>query len=352
MLPTKMFVAALLVCWGVGSTCMADDTPGTGSTGSGGAGAVCDKAAIVTSATSGSAKEQTERIERALKDLVDLQFVDTPLSDVVDYCSNRLEINILIDGKGLTDAAVDPSAPVTFATHKPITFESALRLILREFDLAFVVQDEVLSITSRERANSVLTTKIYYVGDLVVVGGSKRPNYGPLMNLITSTIQPNTWDDNGGPGSIQPFLATGSLVFSQKQDVHIEVAELLTKLRQQQKEHGAPANARKDELFLKTYNVGTISGEQAADAIRKLIAPSTWQGKGGEGEICVVSQRLSKPGQTETLSSDMLFVRQTGEVHDAIADLLTGMRPSRTGGMTAFGGWGGGGGMILVPGQQ
>ncbi len=36
-------------------------------------------------------------------------------------------------------------------------------------------------------------------------GGSPFAQYGPLMNMITSTIQPDTWDDNGGPGSIQPF---------------------------------------------------------------------------------------------------------------------------------------------------
>jgi hypothetical protein len=36
-------------------------------------------------------------------------------------------------------------------------------------------------------------------------GGMSMANYGPLMNMITSTIQPDSWDDNGGPGSIQPF---------------------------------------------------------------------------------------------------------------------------------------------------
>ena len=43
----------------------------------------------------------------------DLEFADTPLSDVVDYIKNKHEIEIQLDPKGLTDAAVDPSAPVT-----------------------------------------------------------------------------------------------------------------------------------------------------------------------------------------------------------------------------------------------
>ena len=52
------------------------------------------------------------------------------------------------------------------------------------------------------------------------------------MNLITSTIQPDTWEDNGGPGSIQPF-GRDYLVFSQKQDVHVELAQLFEKLREE-----------------------------------------------------------------------------------------------------------------------
>ena len=82
-------------------------------------------------------------------------FKDTSLSNVVDYCSEHLDINIRLDPKGLTDAAVDPSAPVTFSTHKPVTFESALRLILEEFDLTFVIQNETLMITSKEKADEI-----------------------------------------------------------------------------------------------------------------------------------------------------------------------------------------------------
>ena len=36
-------------------------------------------------------------------------------------------------------------------------------------------------------------------------GGGSQANFGPLLNLITSTIKPDSWDDNGGPGSVQPF---------------------------------------------------------------------------------------------------------------------------------------------------
>ena len=51
-----------------------------------------------------------EKIYRELGNTTDPEFADTPLSDVVDYIKNKHEIEIQLDSKGLTDAAVDPSA--------------------------------------------------------------------------------------------------------------------------------------------------------------------------------------------------------------------------------------------------
>ncbi|QGJ69029.1 Hypothetical protein PBC10988_6940 [Planctomycetales bacterium 10988] len=39
-------------------------------------------------------------------------------------------------------------------------------------------------------------------------GGGAEPDFDSLIDLITSTVSPATWDEVGGPGSIQPF-ATG-----------------------------------------------------------------------------------------------------------------------------------------------
>ena len=103
-----------------------------------------------------------------------LEFADTPLSDVVDFCAGHLDINIRLDSKGLADAAVDPLVPITFSLRKPIAFESALQLILDELDLTFTVQHEVLLITSKEKADEILTTKVYFVGDLFAAAQPRR----------------------------------------------------------------------------------------------------------------------------------------------------------------------------------
>ncbi len=65
------------------------------------------------------------------------------------------------------------------------------------------------------------------------VGGGQQ-NFGPLMELIQSTVAAETWDMVGGQGAIRPFDTNLSLVVSQTQEVHDEIADLLEQLRRLQ----------------------------------------------------------------------------------------------------------------------
>ena len=59
-------------------------------------------------------------------------------------------------------------------------------------------------------------------------------DFDTLIELITSTIEPDTWEEVGGPGSIEGFAGTLSLVVSQTQDVHERIVDLLEQLRRLQ----------------------------------------------------------------------------------------------------------------------
>lgn len=66
------------------------------------------------------------------------------------------------------------------------------------------------------------------------LGGGPRPDFDSLIDLITSTISPTTWDDVGGPGSVAGFDTNLSLVVSQTQEVHDQIVDLLEQLRRLQ----------------------------------------------------------------------------------------------------------------------
>ncbi|MFH1266121.1 MAG: hypothetical protein ABIK89_10365, partial [Planctomycetota bacterium] len=66
------------------------------------------------------------------------------------------------------------------------------------------------------------------------LGGGAMADFESLIELITTTIAPESWDDVGGPGSIAEFATNLSLVVSQTQDVHEQISSLLEQLRRMQ----------------------------------------------------------------------------------------------------------------------
>ena len=66
-------------------------------------------------------------------------------------------------------------------------------------------------------------------------GGAANADFDSLIDLIVSTVEHDSWMENGtGDGEIQPFPTNLSLVISQTQRVHEQIADLLEQLRRLQ----------------------------------------------------------------------------------------------------------------------
>jgi hypothetical protein len=63
----------------------------------------------------------------------------------------------------------------------------------------------------------------------------KRPRFTPLMNAITTSVRPDSWEELSGPGSVVPVATSNSLVIRQTQSVHREILQLLRDLRAAQR---------------------------------------------------------------------------------------------------------------------
>ena len=108
----------------------------------------------------------TVRIEEALADTTTMEFIETPLEDVVAYLKDLHGIEIQIDARALDEVGLGTDAPVT-QNLKGISLRSALRLLLREFDLTFVIQDEVLLISTPEEQETQFVLRVYNVKALL-----------------------------------------------------------------------------------------------------------------------------------------------------------------------------------------
>ena len=175
------------------------------------------------------------RIEEVLKSPTSIEFVETPLQDLIDYLKDFHHIEIQLDKKGLESVNVGPDAQIT-KNLKGISLRSALNLLLGELGLDYAVQNEVLWITSPKHIDAHPTTRLYYVADLVArLDKHNQPydDYDTLVGLITSTVAPGTWGSPHGPGSIKGATLAGAKVLSVRATypVHHELADVLAKLR-------------------------------------------------------------------------------------------------------------------------
>ena len=178
-----------------------------------------------------------DRIRAALRETTTMEFIQTPLSDVVDYLKDLHKIEIQFDGKALEDAGAGSDTPVT-QNLKGISLCSALRLLFKGLDLTYIIQNEVLLITTPEKAASMMEVRLYDVHDLAAEpkNASSTKKLEALRDTVRNTISPHSWKDAGGPGALEIFTRDGvcALVVMQSFDGHEQIDSLLTNLRKLQ----------------------------------------------------------------------------------------------------------------------
>lgn len=256
-----------------------------------------------------------KQILAAFEKVVDVDFLELPLEECIVRLGEMGELTIHLDRTTLTDEGTALDQPINLKL-KGCRLESVLHLLLAPIGLDAIPEDDVLLITTRERAGEKLITRTYLVADLcpdLVAGefdkpgggrggiggggmgggmggmggggmgggsgggyfdvedngkagagagssaaaggagsagggngragggrggdggGPPRPlmrSYSALMNAISTTIEPDSWEELSGPGSMIPVRVSGSLVVRQTWHVHRKVLQLLRDLRE------------------------------------------------------------------------------------------------------------------------
>jgi hypothetical protein len=175
------------------------------------------------------------RIRKLLEEKTSLEFIETPLTDVVEFIKAKHNLEIQIYTKSLAESSIDPLMPVTCSL-KDVTLRSTLRFILRQAGLMYVIVEDVLVVTAQTHVDTFLETRFYPVGDLVHRSEAgrmqgKEPEFDSLIHVITATVQPTTWANAGGLGAIRSLPDAQVIVLRQTGDIHGEVEQLLTTLR-------------------------------------------------------------------------------------------------------------------------
>jgi len=203
--------------------------------------AASESIAAATGSKLHTPSEAEERIEAALAGPLraPIEAVEMPLNQILMILAEDYKIPIQIDTAALDAIASSPEVEVTL-TVNDVSLRSALDLMLRSAGaegLTYVVDDEVLLITTQEEAEKRLEVRVYRVDDLNISkpwpypGATAYADFNSLIDLIASCVERESWMDNGtGEGEIQPY-GDGLIVISQTRRVHDQVAQLLDAIR-------------------------------------------------------------------------------------------------------------------------
>ncbi|MGH7140421.1 MAG: hypothetical protein ACREHD_32200, partial [Pirellulales bacterium] len=103
--------------------------------------------------------------------------------------------------------------------------------------------------------------------------GTGSDDFRELLNVITATAEPTTWDDVGGPAAIKAHPASQTLWVLQTPEAHELIAQLLDTLRRMRDKQAAaakavaepPRNPGPPVMSVKVYRLGgSPAGDSAA----------------------------------------------------------------------------------------
>jgi hypothetical protein len=282
-------------------------------------------------------EEADARVLEALAKPVQWSFLEEPFEDVAENISRECDIPVVIDTRALEEYGMGRDFPVTRATAK-IPLRTAMRRLLTDLDLTTVISHEVLLITTVEEAEALLSIVIYPVADLVATNAEATPgspDFDSLQRAIHACIAPESWDQVGGPGTLEVIVNPPALVVAQTDEVHTALHEMLEQIRAKRP---APqvveAPAKRSRHRLQVYRLeGPLAAYQmeVMTLIRRVVQPESW-----ETDRAVFIEPLGSA----------FVVQHTDEAHHELENLLRKIRSE----LPMMGGFGGGmGGFFGTP---
>ncbi|MGR3301876.1 MAG: hypothetical protein ACUZ8I_05165, partial [Candidatus Scalindua sp.] len=194
-------------------------------------------------APSPSQKSIPQEMQMRLEERMSIEFIDTPLRDVISFLQEKSNMNFFLD----TDA---PDTSVNIKLND-VPLSVILEYILPK-DLGFIVKDNIVHITVVP-----LELRVYDVRDLLInledrqsltaqvettefgegaaSAGEGKDTFDrvqEIIELITNTIEPASWSVNDGKGMIAAREGMlGDIVVTHKLGIQKEIEGLLADLR-------------------------------------------------------------------------------------------------------------------------
>ena len=232
------------------------------------------------------------------------------LAEAMGQLARQAAVNIVFDDLALAAENVQKDRQIDVPIREPISLRSALEVILQSAGLVYVVENEVIKVTTSEASQAKPKTQTYYIGDLVM------PVSTPQHPMHMNFMQPNM--AGGGGGLMNVANGPASQVGMAQQIGGLPgAAGGFGNYGGNGPQYG-PQTGQPNFATVGGQALGGITEadfQPLIDLIQNTIQPDTWQDTGqGLGTIEAFVPNLS------------LIVSQTQEIQDEIQDLLKKLR--------------------------
>jgi hypothetical protein len=149
----------------------------------------------------------------------------------MNYLKDLHQIEIQLDIRALEDAGIGSDTPMR-RTLTGIPLRSALHIMLADFDMAYVVKDDILLITTQEKASQMREVRVYDVTELVAPDAQANEVGQMLSVLMSEGVQQSVGGQLVPPGlqNVRIVPMRDLLVVRASQDEHDEIERVLSRL--------------------------------------------------------------------------------------------------------------------------
>ncbi len=249
----------------------------------------------------GSSRSEADmEILRKLDMQISLPFDQpTPLDVVVDFIRSNTGINIMLDEAAISEMGV--TSDMNIVTNlQNISLKNYLKHVLAPYNLTYIVEDEVLTITATNKRSSKTIVKYYPVADLVIGVPNFNNTVAPLSMESSYSRAYQQAANRGLHGSSSTISGLNNTVFGGSSTL------LSPNITAQIQASGANAP-------ISTGQGGSMNDpSELINLITSVVDPESWETLQSEPQFFGLNNTLA--------------IRQTEENHEEIRELLEKLR--------------------------
>jgi hypothetical protein len=246
-------------------------------------------------------KAKQKTLEEKLNQRFTIEFVETPLSEAIQYLRDQTGVQFVVKTKKLEESGVSADKALTMNLQQ-VRLATLLDLLLDELELTYVEKDELLIVTTPEDAEATLSIRVYDCRDLLAMeappgsdqfvpapaparrgGMFSVEDTGQAGQPANPAAQPSGSGSGGGGfgGSVSPGPQGGF-------------------------------GSESDEQSSRPMTLHDVRAEQLMDIIETNVDPVTWDSVGGPGSISEYN--------------GLVVVTQTAQTHKKVERVLDMLR--------------------------